>query len=119
MYSSYGFGLPRYFEGGGFGQASLTGGQGRGGSARNNGSAFQGQGGVGVGMSGMRLLGARGRNRSYVLGENPTHERATEARGGARKGPVPGAGVGNAGSRVRFEEVPVTIAEAGTGGPGS
>ena len=57
-------------------------------SSRNKGSGFQGQGGVGAGMSVVRLLGALGRDQTYVPGGNPTCWRATEARGGAREGLV-------------------------------
>ena len=37
-------------------------------------------------MSVVRLLGALGRDQTYVPGGNPTCWRATEARGGAREG---------------------------------
>ena len=64
---------------------------------------FQGQG-VGAGMSGVRLVGALGRDQTYVSAENPTHRKGSDRRGGGREGPVLGASVGPGGNRVRFQE---------------
>ena len=57
-------------------------------------------------MSGVRLVGALGRDQTYVSAGNPTHRKGNGRRG-AREGPVPGAGVGpgSGGSRVRFQEI--------------
>ena len=78
------------------------------------GVGLQGQG-VGSGMSGVRLVGALGRDQTYVSAGNPTHRRANGRRGNGRKGPVPGAGVGNGGNKVRFQEVPEDIAAGKVG----
>ena len=43
-------------------------------------------------MSGVRLVGARGRDETYVSAGNPTHRKGRG--GGGREGPVLGAGVG-------------------------
>ena len=63
--------------------------------------------GAGGGMSGVRLVGALGRDQTYVSAGNPTHRKGNGRRGGAQEGPVPGAGVGpgSGGSRVRFQEI--------------
>ena len=62
--------------------------------------------GVGVGMSGVRLVGALGRDQTYVSTGNPSYRKNNGRRGGAREGAVPGAGVGpgSGSSRVRFQE---------------
>ena len=64
-YSCYRCGVPRYFDAGGFGQGNFGGGQGKGGMVRKKGSEFQGQGGVGAGKSGMRIVGPCGRDQSW------------------------------------------------------
>ena len=58
------------------------------------GVGLQGQG-VGAGMSGVRLVGALGRDQTYVSAGNPTHRRGNGRRGNGREEPVPGARVGN------------------------
>ena len=47
---------------------------------------LQGQG-VGAGMSGVRLVGALGRDQTYVSAGNPTHRKGTGRRGAGREGP--------------------------------
>ena len=68
-------------------------------------AGFHGQG-VGAGMSGVRLVGALGRDQTYVSTGNPSCTKGNGRRGGAREGAVPGAGVGpdSGGNRVRFQE---------------
>ena len=58
-------------------------------------------------MSGVRLVGALGRDQTYVSTGNPSYRKNNGMRGGAREGAVPGAGVGpgSGGNRVRFQEV--------------
>ena len=56
-------------------------------------------------MSGVRLVGALGRDQTYVSAGNPTHRKGNGRRGGGRKGPVPGAGIGAGRNRVRFQEI--------------
>ena len=62
--------------------------------------------GAGAGMSGVRLVGALGRDQTYVSPGNPSYRKNNGRRGGAREGGVPGAGVGpgSGGNRVRFQE---------------
>ena len=69
-------------------------------------AGFHGQG-VGGGMSGVRLLGALGRDQMYVSTGNPPYRKGNGRRGGAREGVVPGAGAGpcSVGNRVRFQEM--------------
>ena len=50
--------------------------------------------GSGGGMSGVRLVGALGRDQTYVSTGNPTYRKNNGRRGGSREGVVPGAGVG-------------------------
>ena len=84
-------------------------------------AGFHGQG-VGAGMSGVRLVGALGRDQTYVSTGNPSYRKNNGRRGGAREGAVPGAGVGpgSGSSRVRFQEeleqdgVPVNKSGVGT-----
>ena len=73
---------------------------------------LQGQG-VGAGMSGVRLVGALGRDQTYVSTGNPTHRKGSGRRGRGLEGPVPGAGVGTGRNRVRFQEVAEDAAAAG------
>ena len=66
-------------------------------------AGFHGQG-VGAGMSVVRLVGALGRDQTYVSTGHPSY-RKNNGRRGAREGAVPGAGVGpgSGSSRVRFQ----------------
>ena len=48
------------------------------------GPSFQAQGGVGAGLSGMRLVGALGRDQTYVPTGNHTHRKGNGGRGGVR-----------------------------------
>ena len=73
---------------------------------------LQGQG-VGAGMSGVRLVGALGRDQTHVSAGNPTHRPGTGRRGAGREGSVLGAGVGPGVNRVRFQEVPEDSPVAG------
>ena len=73
---------------------------------------LQGQG-AGAGMSGVRLVGALGRDQTFVSAGNPAHRKGTGRRGAGREGQVPGAGVGPGGSRVRFQEIPEDACVAG------
>ena len=50
--------------------------------------------GLGAGMSGVRLVGALGRDQTYVLTGNPSYRKCNGRRGAAREAAVPGAGVG-------------------------
>ena len=90
---------PRYFDVAGAGQGH-SGGQGKGGGM----AGFHGQG-VGAGMSGSRLVGALGRDQTYVSTGNPSYRKGNGRRGGAREGAVPGAGVfpSSGGNRVKFQ----------------
>ena len=120
-YTCYRCGVPRYFDGCGMEQGNFGDGQGNGGMVRTGVPSFQGQGGVGAGMSGTRLVGALGRDQTYVPTVNRTQRKGNGGCGSVREGPVPGAGVG--GSRVRFEEMPenvdgVGVGEGGKGGFG-
>ena len=94
-------GCLRYLDAAGAGQVH-SGGHGKGGGV----AGFQAQG-VGGGMSGVRLVGALGRDQTYVSTGNPTYRKGNGRRGGAREGPVPGAGVGpgSGGNRVRLQEI--------------
>ena len=65
-------------------------------------------------MSGTRLVGALGRDRTYVPAENPTRRKGNGGRG-VREGSVHGAGVGVGGGRVRFEEMSGNVDGAGFG----
>ena len=65
-------------------------------------------------MSSVRLVGALGRDQTYVSG-NPTHRKGNGRRGNGREGSVPGAGVGNGRNRVRFQEVPEETSVVGVG----
>ena len=58
-------------------------------------------------MSGVRLVGALGRDQTYVSTGNPSYRKGNGRRGGAREVAVPGAWVspGSGGSRVRFQEI--------------
>ena len=98
-YSCYRCGCPRYFDAARVGQVHSAG-QGKGGGT----AGFHGQG-VGAGMSGVRLVGALGRDQTYVSTGNPSYRKNNGRRGGAREGAVPGAGVGpgSGGNRVRFQ----------------
>ena len=75
-------------------------GQGLYGVGPGKGVGLQSQG-VGAGMSGVRLVGALGRDQTYVSAGNPTHRKGNGRRGAGREGPVPGAGVEPGGNRVR------------------
>ena len=98
-YSCYRCGCPRYFDLTRVGQVHA--GQGKGGGM----AGFHGPG-VGAGMSGVRLVGALGRDQTYVSPGNPSYRKNNGRRGGAREGAVPGAGVGpgSGGNRVKFQE---------------
>ena len=100
-YSCYRCGCPRSFDAARLGQVH-SGGEGKGGGV----AGFQGQGGGG-GMSGVRFVGAFGRDQTYVSTGNPTYRKGNGRRGGAREGPVLGAGVGpcSGGGRVNFQEI--------------
>ena len=93
-------GAHRYFDVTGVGQVHSAG-QGKGGGM----AGFHGPG-VGAGMSGVRLVGALGRDQTYVSLGNPSYRKNNGRRGGAREGAVPGAGVGpgSGGNRVKFQE---------------
>ena len=108
-YSCYRCGVPRYFDGNGVELGLFGVGPGEGGGM----PGLQGHG-VGTGMSGVRLVGALGRDQTYVLVGNPTHRKGNGRRGNGRR-PVPGAAVGNEGSRVRFQEVPEDTAAGRVG----
>ena len=58
-------------------------------------------------MSDVRLVGALGRDQTYVSPGNPSHRKNNGRRGGAREEVVLGAGVGpgSGGNRVRFQGV--------------
>ena len=75
-------------------------------------AGFHGQG-VGSGMSGVRLVGALGRDQTYVSTGNPSYRKGNGRRGVAREGAVLGAGVG-AGSGV-LEQDGVPAATSGVG----
>ena len=105
-YSCCRCGVPRYFDGKCVGQGLFGVGPGK-------GVGLQGQV-VGAGMSGVRLVGPLGRDQTYVSG-NPTHRRGNGRRGNGREGPVLGAGVGNGGNRVQFQEVPEDTAAGKVG----
>ena len=64
-------------------------------------------------MSGVRLVGALGRDQTYVSAGNPTHRKGSGMREGGREGLVPGAGVGSGGNRARFQENSEDISGAG------
>ena len=51
---------------------------------------LQGQG-VGAGMSGVRLIGALGRDQTCLSAGNSTHRQGNGRRRNGREGPVPGA----------------------------
>ena len=55
-------------------------------------AGFHGQG-VGGGMSGVRLVGALGRDQTYVSTGNPSYRKGNGRSGGAREEVVLGAGV--------------------------
>ena len=59
------------------------------------------------GMTCVRLVGALGRDQTFVSTGNPSYRKGNGRRGGAREGAVPGAGVGlgSGGNRVRFQEM--------------
>ena len=80
-------------------------GQAHAGQSKVGGIASFHSPGVGCGMSGIRLVGALGRNQTYVSPGNPSYRKNNGRRGGAREGGVPGAGVGpgSGGNRVRFQ----------------
>ena len=98
-YSCYRCGCPRYFDVTRVEQ--MHAGQGKVGGM----AGFHGPG-VGAGMSGVRLVGALGRDQTYVSSGNPSYRKNNGRRGGAREGGVPGAGVGpgSGGNRVNFQE---------------
>ena len=73
-YSCYRCGCPRYFDVAGVGQGR-SGGQGKGGGM----TGFHGQG-VGAGMSGVRLVGAIGRDQTYVSTGNPSYRKGNGSR---------------------------------------
>ena len=54
----------------------------------------------------VRLVGALGRDQTYVSTGNPSYRKSSGRRGGAREGAVPGAGVGpgSGGNRVGSRE---------------
>ena len=56
-------------------------------------------------MSGIRLVGAPGRDQTYASPGNPSYRKNNGRRGGAREGGVLGAGVGpgSGGNRVKFQ----------------
>ena len=58
-------------------------------------------------MSGVRLVGALGRDQTFVSAGNPTHRRGNGRRGNGREGPLPGA--------VRFQKVPEDTAAGKVG----
>ena len=97
-YNCHRCGCPRYCDAAGVGQMH-TGGQGKGGGV----AGFHGQV-VGGGMSGVRLVGALGRDQTCVSTGNASHRKGNGRRGGAREGAVLGAGVGpgSGGNRVRY-----------------
>ena len=64
-YSCCRCGVPRYFDGSSFVQGHFSGG----------------------GMSGVRLVGALGRDQTYVSARNPTYRKGSGWRGGGREGP--------------------------------
>ena len=59
---------------------------------------FGGQGGVGSGMSSMRLVGPTGRDQSHVSTGDPSFRKGAGKAGG--KGGIVGAGVGECGPKV-------------------
>ena len=108
-YSCYRCGVPRYFDGSGVGQGLFWG------LVRAKVEVCQAfrVTGVGAGMGGVRLVGALGRDLTYVSAGNPTHRKGNGGRGSGREEPVPGAGVGPGGNKVRFQEVPEDTSVAG------
>ena len=94
----YRCGVPRYFDGDGMGQGLFAGGPGKGGGM----PGLQGQR-VGAGTSGVRLVGAFGRDQTYVSTGIPR----------TREAMVGEAGVGPGGNRVRFQEIPEDTTAAG------
>ena len=66
-------------------------------------------------MSGARLVGALGQDQTKISTGTPTHRKGNGRRGGGRDRPVPGAGVGAGGNRVRFQEIPEDTCGAGGG----
>ena len=78
-YSCYRCGCPRYFDVARVWQVH-SGGQGKGGGV----AGFHGQG-VGGEMSGVRLVGALGRDQTYVSTVNPSYRKGNGRRGGARE----------------------------------
>ena len=97
-YSCYRCGCPRYFDMARMGQVHA-------GQSKVGGIAGFHSPGVGGGMSGIRLVGALGRDQTYVSPGNPSYRKNNGRRGGAREGGVPGAGVGpgSGGNRVKFQ----------------
>ena len=69
--------------------------------------------GVGAGMSGVRLVGALGRDQTCVSAGIPTHRKGSGRREGGREGLVPGARVDSGENRVRFQENSEDISRAG------
>ena len=80
MCSCYRCGCPRYFDAAGVGQVD-SGGQGKGGGV----AGFHGQG-VRGGMSGVRLVGALGRDQTKVSTGNPSYRKGNGRTAGAREG---------------------------------
>ena len=86
-------------------QGQFGAGPGKGGGV----PGFQGQV-VGAGMSGVRLVGALGRDQTYVSAGNPTHrEGSGRRRGGRGKLLVPRAGVGSGGNSKIIQRILVGL----------
>ena len=60
----------------------------------------------------MRLVGALGRDQTLSVG-GKSHRKGNGRSGNGWEGPVPGAGVGAGGNRVRFQEIPEDTCGAG------
>ena len=95
-------------------------GQAHAGQSKVGGIASFHSPGVGGGMSGIRLVGALGRDQTYVSPGNPSYRKNNGRRGGAREGGVPGAGVGpgSGGNRVRFQAESLPKSGVGVDAPG-
>ena len=106
-YSCYRCGCPRYFDVTRVGQVHA--GQGKVGGM----VGFHGLG-VGAGMSGGRLVGALGRDQTYVSPGNPSYRKNNGRRGGGA-GIGPGSGVDRAGFKVDLEQDSVPVTKSGVG----
>ena len=100
-YSCCRCGVLRYFDGSGMGQGHFGAGPGKGGGV----PGFKGQRG-GAGMSGVRFVIALDQKQTHVSTGNPHTGKAMACQEVVGRGPVPGAGVGAGGNRVRFQENP-------------